>query len=218
MCVQSKSRWLVPLFTALGLAVGLAPMAEAGPPQAPPQGGGGFDEGGYIQGSPGVVGIGVGQDDFNRDFQASWPWAIGGGWMFARGPLFKATIGGAFEHHVMFFDRADFRDFNGHSLHFLAESRIGAGTNKVWGYGLMGVGPGVTVLNWDNAIFDNNQTFGGVNFEIGAGVQGIVYRNLFLGGEFDFDLGYYFDKSNRIYDNDFAYHTGTLKFLMGWYF
>ncbi|MFV8749288.1 hypothetical protein ACNOYE_01925 [Nannocystaceae bacterium ST9] len=200
------------MLTPIGLL--LAQTAEAGRPQ----GGGGFDEGGYIQGSPGVVSITAGQDDFSSDFELAWPWSFGGGWMFARGPVFKATLGGAFEHHIMFFDRADFGDFNGHSLHFLAESRIGAGNNKVWGYGLMGFGPSVTLLHWNNAVFDDTEAFGGVNFQLGGGVQGIVYRNLFLGGEFDIDLGFYFDSSDRIYDDDFQYHMATLKFLIGWYF
>lgn len=206
-----NSRWLIPLLAPLGLLVSLDAQA------APPQRGGGFDEGGYIQGSPGVVGFAVAQDDFSRDFELTWPWAFGGGWMFARGPLFKATIGGAFEHHIMFFDRVEFDDFNGHSLHFLAESRIGAGNNAVWGYGLMGIGPGVTLLHWNNALFDDTEAFGGVNMQLGGGVQGMVYRNLFLGGEFDVDLGFYFDDDNR-FNDDFGYHVASMKFLIGWYF
>ena len=207
-------RWLAPLLVLLPASL-LSVEAEA----APPQRGGGFDEGGYIQGSPGVIAFTVDNDDFNRNFDIAWPWHFGGGWMFARGPLFKATLGGSFEHHIMFFDDVDFDDFNAHSLHFLAESRIGAGTNRVWGYGLIGIGPGVTIMHWDNPVFDDTEAFGGINFQFGAGVQGIVYRNLFLGGEFDFDAGLYFVDDDD-FDNDwddFDYTTATLKFLIGRY-
>jgi hypothetical protein len=204
---------LVPLLALVPVSL-LASTAEA----APPQRGGGFDEGGYIQGSPGPIAVRIADDDFGDpdDIDPAWPWSFGGGWMFARGPLFKATLGGAFEHQLLFFRDVDFDDFGVHSLHFLVESRIGAGTNKVWGYGLMGLGPGVTVVNIRNPTFGRTDAAPGFNMQLGGGIQGIVYRNLFLGGEIDFDLGFYFD--DDYLDDDFSYHMMSIEFLIGWYF
>jgi hypothetical protein len=211
------------------------PTAEA--EAAKPQRGGGFDEGGYIMVAPGSFALPFG-GDFNRDFydlNPTFGWGFGGGYMFARGKAFKATVGGVFEHSLLIFDDADFNDFGGHLIRVMPEARIGAGTNKVWGYGLFGAGPAgaVFVWDWDNDAFcdafDINDACRdsdgapGFNVQFGGGVQGMVYKNLFLGGEVDFDFGFYFDGDND--DNwrgndrdDFAIYQVSVEFLIGWYF
>lgn len=210
----TKSRWLVPLLVLLGVLA--APEAEAAGPRH--RGEGGFDGGGYVQFAPGVVGIGVPGPGFDRDYRMSWSGAFGVGGMFARGP-FKATLGLAIEHQAMFFNHADFRDTRGQSLHFLAESRLGAGTNRVWGYGLIGFGPAMTLLHGVEPRSPATLGFGGLDLELGGGVQGMVTRHFFLGGEFDIDHGFYFDNARTYFDrSNFAYHTMTLKFMLGWYF
>lgn len=212
----TKSRWLVPLLALLGAGLA-APEADAARPQN--RGGGGLDGGGYAQFAPGVVGVGVPGLGFDRDYRMSWAGAFGVGGMFVAGP-FKATLGVAIEHHVMLFDRFSFSDNRGQSLHFLAESRLGAGTNRVWGYGLVGFGPALTLLHGAEGGFAGATLgFGGVNLQLGGGIQGMVARRLFLGGEFDIDHGFYFDNARAYFDrSDFSYHTMTLKFLIGWYF
>lgn len=209
----SKSRWLIALFAPLGFLVTLE--AHAGPP--PPHRGGGLDGGGYIQLAPGVVGVALGQDDFRDDYRMTWTGAFGAGWMLSAGP-FKATFGGAIEHHGLIFDRTSFRDFKGNSLNFLGEMRLGAGSNRVWGYGMVGLGPSLTLLDWNDPLYSGTQAFSGLDFQFGGGIQGMVARRFFLGGEIDFDNGFYFDADRRLDDDDFTYHTMTLKFLLGWYF
>ena len=207
----SKSHWLIPPLVALGLLIGLD--ADA----APPPDSGGLDGGGYIQLAPGVVGIGLGQNDFRDDFRLGWSWGVGAGWMFSGGP-FKIAIGGAFEHHALIFDQYRRSAVRGNGLNFLGEMRLGAGSRRVWGYGLIGLGPSLTLLDWNDSLYTGNQAFSGLDFEFGGGVQGMITRRFFLGGEIDFDNGFYFDAEERLDDYDFSYHMMTLKFMLGWYF
>lgn len=213
------------LTTLTTVALLLLPEAQAH--AAGPQRGGGFDEGPYIWIAPGAFGLPVGTDDF-LDLDPTFGWGFGGGWMFARGRVFKATVGGAFEHTLLFFEDSDldFDEFGGHVLRFVPEARIGAGTDKVWGYGLVGGGvAGVLVhVRHDGPIFDldEDRSAPGFSFQLGGGVQGIVYRNLFLGGEFDVDLGQFYedDEDDFLFndDDDFAIYQVTIEFLVGWYF
>jgi hypothetical protein len=230
-------RSLAPILTpALAILAYLGlPNAEA--EAAPKNRGGGFDEGGYIMLTPGAFALPFGGNfDDDGDFfdlDPGFGWGFGGGYMFARGPAFKATVGGVFEHSVLIFDNHDFREFGGHLIRVMPEVRIGAGSNKVWGYGLFGAGPAGALFVWD---WDNDVFCGGVfdldgcrdrdgavgfNVQFGGGVQGIVYKNLFLGGEVDFDLGYYFDDDNswRGRDrDDFSIYQVSIEFMIGWYF
>ena len=206
---------LVPMLAAVGVFV--LPEAEAS--AAGPQKGPGFHEGGYIMGTPGSIGIPVVTDDF-YDLDPTFGWGLGGGWMFARGPLFKATVGGAFEHHLMIFDTdLEFDDFGGHIVRFLPEARIGVGNDKVWGYGLAGGGFAGAIVHWrnDNPFFDvdRSEFAPGFNLQLGGGVQGIVWRNLFL-------LAFYFEDDANDFDfdndDDFAVHQISIEFVIGWVF
>lgn len=222
-----RSRWfatvLGPTLTA-ALYLGLPePEAEAARPKRV----GGFDEGGYIFLTPGSFVLPFSEDDF-IDLDPSFGWGFGGGYMFARGRLFKATIGGVFEHTVLFFDRYDYNDFGAQVIRLMPEARIGLGSNKVWGYGLFGAGLAATLWRWDydvpffgNDIYGRNSAFG-VNVQFGGGVQGIVYKNLFLGGEVDFDAGLFFEGNENDWtnnnDDDFRMLQVAFEFMIGWYF
>ncbi|NVB42699.1 hypothetical protein G6O69_33060 [Pseudenhygromyxa sp. WMMC2535] len=209
-------RWLAPALTLLSCSALTLALTEAEAEAASPQRGGGFDEGGYILGVPGGVGLPLDTDDFGN-LDPTYGWGFGGGWMFARGRVFKATVGGAFEHSLMIFDNFEFDDFGGHILRFLPEARIGAGNNRIWGYGLAGIGAAVAVVH--NDLTDNTEAAGGLNMQFGGGIQGMIWRNLFLGGEFDFDLGFFFDEDRDLSsDDDFAIHQVTIEFMIGWYF
>lgn len=211
---------LIPALAALaylGLPIFAAEAAK-------PKRGGGFDEGGYIMVAPGAFALPFYEDDF-VDLNPTFGWGFGGGYMFARGKGFKATVGGAFEHTVLIFDDFDYDNFGGHILRVLPEARIGGGSNKVWGYGLFGMGPGFVLWRWNyDAPFFNDvrgrRSAAGLNLQFGGGIQGIVYKNLFLGGEIDFDLGFYFDddRDNWRRDDDFTIHQVAFEFLIGWYF
>ncbi|MCA9683123.1 MAG: hypothetical protein KC457_13065 [Myxococcales bacterium] len=216
---------LAPVLTMVLAAAAYLGLPQTEAQAAPPNKGGGFDEGGYIMGVPGGVGIPVVTSDF-YDLNPSYGWGFGGGWMFARGKYFKATVGGVFEHAVIFPDNADFNDFGVHILRFMPEARIGLGSNKVWGYGLAGGGPAFAIVHWrnNNPVFnvDTSHMAPGFNMQLGGGVQGMIWKNLFLGGEVDVDLGFFFEDDPNDFGNDnddtFVIHQVTLEFLIGWYF
>jgi hypothetical protein len=219
-------RWLaLSLSTPLAAALYLGlPQAEA--EAAAPQRGSGFHEGGYIMLTPGSFVLPFAENDF-IDLDPAFGWGFGGGYMFARGKLFKATIGGVFEHTVLPFDRYNFNDFGAHILRFMPEARIGLGSNKVWGYGLFGAGVAGTLWFWDfrNPYFGGPRGHGsapGFNVQFGGGMQGIVWKNLFLGGEIDFDLGLFYEGNSNDWtnnaDDDFSIFSVAFEFTIGWYF
>jgi hypothetical protein len=225
-CGMHRSRWfasvLGPTLTA-ALYLGLPePEAEAARPKRV----GGFDEGGYIFLTPGSFVLPFSEDDF-IDLDPSFGWGFGGGYMFARGRLFKATVGGVFEHTVMFFDDYDYNDFGAHVIRLMPEARIGLGDNKVWGYGMFGAGFAGALWRWDYDVpflddVNGGRWAPGVNVQFGAGVQGIVYKNLFLGGEVDFDAGLFFEGDDNDWvnnaDDDFRVMQVAFEFMIGWYF
>lgn len=220
-------RWLAPTLSApfaiTLLYLGL-PQAQA--KAASPQRGEGFHEGGYIMATPGSFVLPFAEDDF-IDLDPSFGWGFGGGYMFARGKLFKATVGGVFEHTVVPFDDYDFNDFGAHVLRFMPEARIGLGTDKVWGYGLFGAGVAGALWTWDFEVPFVDDVRGrdsapGFNVQFGGGVQGIVWKNLFLGGEIDFDLGLFYEGDDNDWENnadgDFSIFSVGFELTVGWYF
>lgn len=222
---SSSRRSRLALVPAL-LALAYFGLPEAEAEAASPQRGGGFDEGGYVMLTPGSFVLPFSERDF-IDLDPSFGWGFGGGYMFARGKLFKATVGGTLEHTVLVFDDFDYNDFGAHVVRFLPEARIGAGTNKVWGYGLIGAGVAGVIWVWDLDVPFIDDRRGsdsavGFNMQIGGGVQGIVWKNLFLGGEVDFDFGLYFEGDDNDWDNndddDFSIFSVAIEFTVGWYF
>jgi hypothetical protein len=178
-----------------------------------------LDGGTYFQVSPGVATLVVDERRFARDGRWAWPWSLGVGRMLTRGPLFKATVGASLEHRVFFLD-----DVGAHGAHALFESRIGAGNRRVWGYGLLGVGPAATILDFGRVFRPGEidrrdlDDFYGFALQLGGGAQALVGRRFFIGGELDFDFGYYFPNYLRSGLERFHYHTATLEILFGWHF
>ena len=209
-------RQLAPLLSSALAAACYLGLPEAEAEAAKPQRGGGFDEGAYVMGSPGAFVMPFSERDFT-DLAPSFGWGFGGGYMFARGKLFKATVGGVFEHAVVFVDGVDYRDFGVHILRFMPEGRVGLGTDKVWGYGLFGAGVDGILWRADLGWFGSGRDSApGFNGQFGGGVQGIVWKKLFLGGEVDLDLGLYFDDNRR--NRDFTVFSVSVEFLIGWCF
>ena len=227
------NRARAPRSLALALAPALTVLAYFGLPTpeveaANPKRSGGFDEGGYIMLAPGSIALPFRSHDF-FDLDPTFGWGFGGGYMFSRGPLFKATVGGVFEHTVLLFDDFEHDNFGGHVLRFMPEARIGLGTNAVWGYGLFGAGIAGTLWSWHRDVpwfddIDGRRSAPGFNVQVGGGVQGIVWKNLFLGGEVDVDFGYFFHdrdydwEGDDFNDDDFQVQQVAIEFLIGWYF
>lgn len=202
------TRRMIPALAVLALA-SLSQDANA----APPRPRGELDGGAYVQGSPGPVAVVIDEHKFARDARWAWPWSIGAGRMFTWGPAFKAAIGATLEHRMMFFE-----DATAHNLHAFVESRIGAGNNRVWGYGLLGVGAAATLVDWGTEE-DPLEDFYGVVMQFGGGLQAMVGRRFFLGGELDFDVAYYFSAYDELRSWDsFYYQMVAFELSLGWYF
>jgi hypothetical protein len=139
-------------------------VAEASPNE--------FDEGAYLLVSPGILGVNL--DGFGFGYQ----FAVGGGYMWSPGKIFKVAFGGTFEHYI---PNPSIRGMN---FRFLPEARLGGGIDRVWGYGL--VGAGFTLLA--NPSAGGPDAYPGFDLEFGGGIQVLVVKRFFVGGEHDIDL------------------------------
>lgn len=142
-------------------------LAEASPDR--------FDEGGYLLVSPGILGVEL--DGFGFGYQ----FGVGGGYMWAPDRVFKIAFGGTFEHYI---PNPSVRGMN---FRFLPEARIGGGIDRVWGYGL--VGAGFALLANPNS--GGPDVYPGFDFEVGGGVQVLVVKRFFVGGEHDVDIQFF---------------------------
>lgn len=190
---------------------------------------------------PGVDGFNAGGASFtiapaalvlsdHHDFvgmDPSYGWGFGAGYMFAPGGLFKGSIGGTFEHNVLFLDDYRFGDFGAHTIRAMPELRLGIGNNRAWAYGLMGAGLGATFWKWNSSVPGFDGTSGkdmatGLSLQVGAGVQALVSRRFFIGGEVDLDAGFVRETNPddwRLNDDDnFSMYQVSFEFIIGWKF
>lgn len=179
---------------------------------AAPRRGADIREGGYIYASPGPFAFPVDTDNF-ADLDITWQWSVGGGYKFNPAGGFMIALGGTIEHTIYHFEN---NDFGGIQFRFLPEVRIGGGNRRVWGYGLFGLGPGLSFVNDRDGDFDDTDGLLAVQF--GGGVQGAVYRGLFLGGEFDVDAIFIFDGEGPDDADDPSMLILGPKFIIGWVF
>ncbi|PRQ02366.1 hypothetical protein ENSA5_23830 [Enhygromyxa salina] len=224
MGYASWSRHLPALVPALAAVIYLGlPQAEA--EAAPPSGEGFNDGGGYITFTPGALVL-TAERDFT-DVNPSYGWALGGGYMFAPGSLFKGTIGVGFEHNVLMLAGYKFGDFGAHVLRVMPEARLGLGGDTVWGYGLIGAGFASTLWHWDLDLpflegLSGSRSAAGLNLQAGVGLQGFVYNNFFIGGEVDVDVGFFHEKDivdwGKNDDRDFSLYQVSFELTLGWHF
>jgi hypothetical protein len=157
-----------PTFVSLCL---VSTRAAAGPD--------GFDDGAYVHLAPGIVAVRL-----DGCCGAGYQSALAGGWMWSPGRVLRIAFGGAFEHHIAG------PNVHGMRFRFLPELRIGGGTNRVWGYGLIG---GSFVLRLRDRGPDDDDVDPGLGPQVGGGVQVAIWRGLYVGGEMDFDIDIYPD-------------------------
>jgi outer membrane protein OmpA-like peptidoglycan-associated protein len=177
----------------------------------------GFSSGPYIYLSPAFFRVPVADRDETDARQISYRWGLGAGYLWRRN-RFAAALGLGFAHVPVTIDGTSDRCTavdcgSAHDFVLDAELRLGGGSRKLVGYGLLG--PGVAIGR--SRINDTGFTTGGFAIDIGAGLWGLVWRGLFLGGEVAVNVAAYGDKAGAFHDA--ARSTGLdLRFLLGWHF
>lgn len=223
---STSFRHLTPILIPALAATVYMGLPQTNAKAAPPPPGEGFnDGGGYITITPGSLVL-TAENDFTA-VNPSYGWGLGGGYMFAPGSVFKGTIGVALEHNVLMLDGYKFRDFGAHMLRLVPELRLGLGGDAVWFYGLVGVGVSGMLWSWDSPVnfFDNPNGKGaaaGLDLQAGVGMQGLVYKTFFIGGEIDFDAGLFHEKDRGDWgnndDSSFSTYQVAIEFTIGWHF
>lgn len=192
----------------------------------------------YLYGSPLFFGVPVGDDDVEDQVDFSYQWGLGLGGLFAvgRNRNFGIGIGFAFEHNPFTLD--DYRDAcddfdldcSAHAFRFLPELRLGYLWKQLFVYGYAAPGFGLTYAHYDDDVRlfgrEINDVDPGFTFGFGGGVQYVVYKGLFLGGEIGADMGIYFEDDDDADelgvapgpDDDYGLYIFDFKALIGYYF
>jgi hypothetical protein len=196
--------------TACGLWLLLPDVARAKPDREE-----GFHSAGFLYGALPFLSIPVGDDPPRPELATdiSVQWGVGGGYMFMPTAHFMATVGAAFEYAwVRYKDRDP--DFRSDVLRFLPELRIGGGNRRIFGYGFAQPGLAIFVnTDWRSDESDVSSSPPLFNLGAGVGAQGIVWRNLMIGGEVGVDLRFQTEEPIQPLVADL-----DLKILLGWYF
>lgn len=171
-----------------------------------------LDKGGHVYLAPGLFYIPVGDSDTADAFDASYQWGLGGGYFFRRRALMM-EVGGALEHIIANFDDCDRSDCRGGMVRAQPEFRIGAGNDRIFGYGRVAAGVAYSFAEVDLGIADAESDDLGFNFGFGGGASFLVWRGLALGAEANVDFAF-FDDDHLVE----AVHTFGLKAMVGWYF
>ena len=183
--------------------------------------GAGPRSGPYVYLSPAFVRVPVADRDETDARGTSYRWGLGAGYLWRRN-RFITGLGLGFAHIPVTIDTGSercmmLRCLSAHELVFNTELRIGGGSPRVVGYGLLGPGLVLGRSRRTDDVTEVRFTTGGFNFDLGAGVWGWVWRGLFLGGEVALNVGAYTGDVSAFHDG--ARVTGLdLRFLLGWHF
>jgi hypothetical protein len=210
-------RWATAIVVLFALVPGTSAAADR------------FDQGGYVYLAPGLIAVPVGDDDIEDIVNVSYQWGFGGGYMFSPGRHFRIAIGGAFEHAPANLENDSISgpfvraDVDAHLFRLVPELRIGGGTDRFFGYGL--VSPGLALVHWRwrgmalGFESSDEDTDAGFNLGLRAGAQGLVWRGLMIGGEFGGSLAFISNGGDdNITTDDYGVHTIDVRLMVGWYF
>lgn len=151
----------------------------------PATGDGFFKKRGYLHIAPGIMSVSL----------SSYPvplytWGLSGGYHLPVTDRFIIEIGGFFDHTL----RAAFGFGSTHVFGIGPELRLGGGTPKIFGYGLVRLGVGITHISFRDPTPDPDDpdviraTGAGFLTTLGGGIQGLVHPHVALGGEPAFDV------------------------------
>lgn len=163
-------------------AIAFAPTVRAADEPA----GEGFRvRGGYLHLAPGILSMPTIADGQER---LSYTWGVGGGYHRPAGRRFMAQIGAFFEHVPM--GPHGYPYIWRHFMRVGPELRLGGGSTRVFGYGLVRLGLDVLYQNvrYPGEKEGRSGTFSLFLMTLGGGVQGLLGRRFVIGGEPGIDL------------------------------
>ncbi|MGH1341338.1 MAG: hypothetical protein ACRBN8_07295 [Nannocystales bacterium] len=172
--------------------------------------------GAYVLVAPGTAQLRLQNRGYPR-MGAAWAWGVAGGYVWRPDRLLRMSVGASFEHAPLRF--AD-RSYSGQEFRFLPILRVGAGSDRFFGYGAVGTGVGLLVVDVPDALADEERI--GLDLKLAAGAQMVVWRGLFFGAEASFDLAFYGGMLGAATlpgeRNDFRTDGLWLRLVGGWYF
>ena len=151
---------------------------------------------------------------------------MGGLFALGDGGKFGLGVGFGFEHNPTTLDSAlsDGCDAIGatcqiHAFRLLPEVRLGGlPSDQLYIYGYVSPGLGLIHTTLEGFLGGYEDTDPGFNLGLGAGLQYVVWKGLFIGGELGADLGFYTDDEADFGDESFNAYLLDLKGLVGYYF
>lgn len=162
----------------------------------------------YLYGSPGLVSVPLGGPADVRG--TAYQWGLGVGYLWRPGARRRGfvALGAGLEHAVFRYENAPDETARAHDLRVLAELRVGGGSGRLVGYGMLTPGLGLGFGSDDG-------TAPGFAIGLGAGLWGLVWRGLFLGAEAGIDPVFYATSTSP--------HDGPVvgldvRALIGWHF
>lgn len=164
---------------------GSSSSGSSGSSSGAAQGDGFFKARGYFHIAPGIMAVTLSRFAFPM-----YAWGLSGGYHLPVTDKFIIEVGGFFDHML----RAT---FGAGSVSFFGigpELRMGGGTPKIFGYGLVRLGVGISHLRFRDPTPDPGEpavttgTGAGFLMTLGGGIQGLVHPNVALGGEPAFDV------------------------------
>jgi hypothetical protein len=168
----------------------------------------------WVYVSPLLLAAPLAQREFTQ-LRATWQWSAGAGYTLMPLDHLWIIAGGSFEHMVL---NPSSSVVSGSQFRILPEARVGGGWDQTFIYGLFGLGLG---LNHVESTDDENNAYkrtdGGFNLQLGIGTMYQVWDALSVGGELDFDLGWY-RESKCEGDCGYAVHTLGIKAMVGYQF
>lgn len=149
------------------------------------QGDGFFKARGYFHIAPGIMAVSLSRYAFPM-----YAWGLSGGYHLPVTDKFIIEVGGFFDHMV----RATFGSGSVNFFGIGPELRMGGGSPKIFGYGLVRLGVAISHLRFRDPTPDPGEpavttgTGAGFLMTLGGGIQGLVHPNVALGGEPAFDI------------------------------
>ena len=109
-----------------------------------------------------------------------------GGYVWRPDRLLRMSVGASFEHAPLRFTDSS---YSGEEFRFLPVLRLGAGSDRFFGYGAAGAGVGLLAVGVPGALADEERI--GLDLKLVSGAQMVVWRDLFLEAAASFDLASY---------------------------